>query len=109
MDAFPSNLKFLLLRLQCTIMFNSVICNFKVHYNKKDMHRLLQGVIDPSGLLPSWLTEQDCCHWTGVECDNITGRVTELSLPCHAADNDDKSHCLRGELNLSLLQLEFQQ
>ena len=74
------------------------------------MHTLLhfkQGVIDASAMLSSWLTQHDCCHWTGVECHNITGRVMELNLPCHLTDNDDKSHCLTGELNLSLLQLEF--
>ncbi|XP_061342036.1 receptor-like protein EIX2 [Gastrolobium bilobum] len=101
-------------------MFNSVTCSSKVHCNEKDMNTLLhfkQGVIDPSGMLSSWFTEQDCCHWTGVQCDNITGRVTELNLPCHTNqsivfvyghEDDDKSHCLTGEFNIqSLLELEF--
>ncbi|KAL2324531.1 hypothetical protein Fmac_023589 [Flemingia macrophylla] len=110
METFPSDVKYVLLWLLCSIMFNSVTCSLKVHCNEKDMHTLLQfkqGVTDPSGFLSSWLTQQHCCHWTGIQCDNITGRVTELNLPCHAGDKDHKSHCLSGELNLSLLQLQF--
>ncbi|KAK7279870.1 hypothetical protein RJT34_24929 [Clitoria ternatea] len=120
MDVSPSNTKFILLWLLCSIMmFNSVMC--KVPCNEKDMNILLNfknGVIDPSGMLSSWtwFTELDCCEWTGIMCDNITGRVTQLNLPCHAnhpsvfvvGDTpDDKSHCLTGELSLSLLKLEF--
>ncbi|KAL2324591.1 hypothetical protein Fmac_023649 [Flemingia macrophylla] len=73
------------------------------------------GVIDPSGLLSSWFPKLDCCQWKGVRCDNVTGRVTHLNLPCHTnqpkfldlGDKDDKSHCLTGEFNLTLLDLEF--
>ncbi|KAK7279868.1 hypothetical protein RJT34_24927 [Clitoria ternatea] len=108
----PSNIKFILLWLLCTTIFNCVTCSDlkKVHCNEKDMNTLLhfkQGVIDPSGLLSSWFTQNDCCGWTGVKCDNITARVIELDLPCHTIKNDstfiphkenddDKSHCLTG-------------
>ncbi|KAJ1427737.1 Leucine-rich repeat [Sesbania bispinosa] len=99
-------------------MFNSSMCNLKVHCNEKDMSTLLhfkQGVTDPSSLLSSWFTEQDCCQWSGVQCDNITGRVVKLNLPCHInhsaiiahGEKENKSHCLTGEFNLSLLELEF--
>ncbi|KAK7279869.1 hypothetical protein RJT34_24928 [Clitoria ternatea] len=103
-------------------MFNSFMCTShlkQVHCYEKDMNTLLnfkQGVIDHSGLLSSWFTQNDCCQWTGVKCDNITGRVTELNLPCltnHSTvvvdgEVEDKSHCLSGEFNLiSLLQIEF--
>ncbi|XP_020210207.2 receptor-like protein EIX2 [Cajanus cajan] len=110
MDVFPSNVKFVLLWLLCTFMFNSVTCSLKVHCNEKDVHILLlfkEGVTDPSGFLSSWITQQHCCQWTGIKCDSITGRVTELNLPCHAGDKDHKSHCLSGQLNLSLLELQF--
>ncbi|KHN48546.1 Probably inactive leucine-rich repeat receptor-like protein kinase [Glycine soja] len=77
--------------------------------------RFKKGVRDPSGMLSSWLPKLDCCRWTGVKCDNITGRVTQLSLPCHTTqpevvayqEKDDKSHCLTGEFSLTLLELEF--
>ncbi|KAH1191350.1 Receptor-like protein EIX2 [Glycine max] len=64
-------------------------------------------------MLSSWSTQQDCCGWRGVKCDNITTRVTQLSLPCSTIpptyiDEEDKSHCLTGSIYLSLLLLEFE-
>ncbi|KAG4397878.1 hypothetical protein GLYMA_10G228800v4 [Glycine max] len=87
MDASASNVKFFLICSLCLIMFNSVICSLKAQCNEKDTNTLLhfkQGVTDPSGLLSSCFPELDCCHWTGVKCDNIT-----------------------GEFSLNLLELEF--
>ncbi|KAK7391298.1 hypothetical protein VNO78_19712 [Psophocarpus tetragonolobus] len=111
-------LKFLLLCLLCTIMFNFVMCSWNMHCNEKDMNILLSfktGVTDPSGMLTSWFPKLDCCQWKGVKCDNTTGRVTQLNLPCHTnrhklvafGEKENKSHCLTGELNLPLLELEF--
>ncbi|RXH73573.1 hypothetical protein DVH24_016395 [Malus domestica] len=39
---------------------------------KKDLN-------DSSNLLSSWVAEGDCCTWTGVACDNLTGHVRHLS------------------------------
>ncbi|KAK7308822.1 hypothetical protein RJT34_05083 [Clitoria ternatea] len=98
------------------LMLNIVgTCSFNIHCNQKDKHALLnfkQGVIDPSGVLSSWSTQQDCCQWKGVMCNNITSRVTTLSLPCHTTlptytDKVDKSHCLTGSIHLSLVEFEF--
>ncbi|CAN1344620.1 Receptor-like protein EIX2 [Linum perenne] len=50
---------------------------------------------DPSSRLSSWGTN-DCCKWSGVACDNITGHVTELRLPC--PDARFKSYKLKGFL-----------
>ncbi|KAL2324598.1 hypothetical protein Fmac_023656 [Flemingia macrophylla] len=99
-------------------MFKSVTCSSKIHCNEKDMNTLLhfkQGVIDPSGMISSWFPKLDCCQWKGVKCDNITGKVTQLHLPCHTnqpkfvdiGEKDDKSNCLTGKFSLTLLELEF--
>ncbi|RYR16491.1 hypothetical protein Ahy_B04g073521 [Arachis hypogaea] len=43
---------------------------------KKDRNALsafMQGIEDPHKFLSSRSTEQDCCKWFGVECNNITG------------------------------------
>ncbi|KAL6297569.1 hypothetical protein ACE6H2_005711 [Prunus campanulata] len=35
---------------------------------------------DPSNRFSSWVGKGDCCNWTGVVCDNLTGHVLELHL-----------------------------
>ncbi|PNY15421.1 receptor-like protein kinase, partial [Trifolium pratense] len=73
-----------------------------VQCNEKDQETLLifkKGINDSSyDKISTWSTEKDCCAWEGVHCDNITGRVTELDL---------KQYLLKGEINLSILELEF--
>ncbi|MED6183094.1 hypothetical protein PIB30_034935 [Stylosanthes scabra] len=90
-----------------------------LHCDEKDESLLIKfkhGVTDPSGVLSSWSShEKDCCRWRGVHCDNITRRVTELRLPCDTIQSveildkdDEKPHCLSGELDMSsLFDLEF--
>ncbi|KAI9072471.1 hypothetical protein K1719_045566 [Acacia pycnantha] len=59
-----------------------------------------EGVVDPSNLLSSWSSLQDCCLWEGIMCDDK--RVVGLHL---VTFNDS---ALRGEINLSsLLSLDF--
>ena len=79
--------------------FHKGICSTSC--NAKDQSALLifkRGVVDRSNMLSSWSNEEDCCAWKGVQCDNMTGRVTRLDL------NQEN---LEGEINLSLLQIEF--
>ncbi|CAK9160945.1 unnamed protein product [Ilex paraguariensis] len=71
------------------------------------------GLIDSLGRLSSWSSaaEEDCCRWTGVRCDNVTGRVVGLHLRNPLYLNDDiksflKSQ-LQGKISPSLLELEF--
>ncbi|KAG5128890.1 hypothetical protein JHK84_035287 [Glycine max] len=75
--------------------------NTKLSCNGKDRSALLlfkHGVKDGSDKLSSWSNGEDCCAWKGVQCDNMTGRVTRLDL---------NQQYLEGEINLSLLQIEF--
>ncbi|KAF7831357.1 LRR receptor-like kinase [Senna tora] len=88
--------------------------NGAVRCNEKDRSTLMifkKGVVDLSNRLASWSTEEeDCCSWAGIQCDNVTGRVTKLDLHIDHAYNYDtleEETFLRGEINLSLLQLEF--
>ncbi|XP_028760264.1 receptor-like protein EIX1 [Neltuma alba] len=96
MAGFASQISFLLLfQLFATTLNRVMSCH------ENDQRLLLifkQGVVDPHNHLSSWTAEEDCCLWEGVHCDNITGRVTELSL---------FNHTLRGDINLCVLQLEF--
>ncbi|XP_054817375.1 receptor-like protein EIX2 isoform X2 [Prosopis cineraria] len=73
----------------------AVRCN---ENDKRLLSIFKQGVVDPKDHLSSWAVEDDCCSWVGVHCDNITGRVMKLDL---------FNHAFGGEINLSLLRLEF--
>ncbi|KAF6167610.1 hypothetical protein GIB67_031193 [Kingdonia uniflora] len=70
-----------------------------------------KGLIDRSNRLESWESD-DCCKWIGVQCDNATGHIVHLNLRNPVDLYDDGSYekhkdlKLRGELNLSLLELK---
>lgn len=97
----------LLLLLMSTTIFercNSSNTQLGSNCNEKDRSALLLfklGVENhSSSMLSSWsINEKNCCSWKGVQCDNITGRVTTLDL---------HQQYLEGEINLqSLFQIEF--
>ncbi|XP_048446562.1 receptor-like protein EIX2 isoform X2 [Pyrus x bretschneideri] len=52
---------------------------------------------DPANWLSSWVAEEgsDCCSWTGVVCDQITGYIHELHL--NSSDSDREFHYLFGD------------
>nr|GFB33588.1 probable LRR receptor-like serine/threonine-protein kinase At4g36180 [Tanacetum cinerariifolium] len=72
----------------------------------KDRQALLgfkANLEDPEGRLSTWRPEEDeCCKWSGVTCNNTTGRVTELVL-----SNFDTESALGGEISLPLLNLTY--
>ncbi|MED6111702.1 hypothetical protein PIB30_054777 [Stylosanthes scabra] len=80
---------------------NHVLCHDK---DRNALSAFRQGIEDPHKSLSSWSTEQDCCNWLGVECNNITGRVTMLEL-----SSCSEFKCfLGGEIDMaSLFELEF--
>ncbi|XP_028790900.1 receptor-like protein EIX1 [Neltuma alba] len=74
--------------------------------NERDRETLeifKRSIEDPSKLLSSWSTEQDCCHWFGVHCDNLTRRVTKLDL----SRNYSAGKRFGGQINMYVLKLEF--
>jgi len=98
-----SQFSVLLLSLFGAFTFQKIVCNnlSQVRCNEKDRETLemfKEGVIDPSNNLLTWSTQQDCCQWKGVHCDNTTSRVTKLDL---------SQQFLQGEIKLSLLELQF--
>jgi len=41
----------------------------------------IQSLINPDGVsLRDWVDGSNCCEWDGIECDNTTRRVIQLSL-----------------------------
>ncbi|KAL6952807.1 hypothetical protein U1Q18_048289 [Sarracenia purpurea var. burkii] len=66
------------------------------------------ALIDDNGRLSSWGSEElknDCCNWTAVRCDNLTGHVTEIHLRAPFSIGVGFSS-LRGKISPSLLQLQ---
>ncbi|BBG98179.1 disease resistance family protein / LRR family protein [Prunus dulcis] len=66
-----------------------------------------QHLKDPANRLSSWVGEEDsnCCNWTGVVCDNLTGHVLELHLGnSNSLLNSNTS--LGGKVSRSLLSLK---
>ncbi|KAL6123419.1 hypothetical protein ACLB2K_075941 [Fragaria x ananassa] len=77
----------LLLRLftivTLTISMGSCNGNLAVLCKESERDALLkfrQDLKDPANRLLSWGGGGDCCKWTGVVCDNITGHILELHL-----------------------------
>ncbi|CAN0917027.1 Receptor-like protein EIX2 [Linum grandiflorum] len=82
-------------------------CNGAVSCNEAERRALLNfkaDLEDPSSRLSSWAgSNGDCCTWSGVTCDNITGHVTHLHLECLYCLEKSK---FKGKINPSLLDLK---
>ena len=41
----------------------------------------IKSLIEPNGIYSGdWVDSSNCCEWPGIECDNTTRRVIQLSL-----------------------------
>ncbi|KAJ1407961.1 Leucine-rich repeat [Sesbania bispinosa] len=113
MMTFTSQISILLLLLlSATTLHRSIsTTDSLLRCNENDRGILLsfkQGIVDGFNQLSTWSTEKNCCAWTGVHCENITGRVTKLDLKRTSLVKEGQYKYLKGEINLSLLlQLEF--
>ncbi|VVA37878.1 PREDICTED: LRR receptor [Prunus dulcis] len=83
-----------------------------IDIERKALLKLKQGLTNPSNRLSSQVGE-DCCKWSGVGCNNITGRINRLDLPNRSSDGLDYSGAIvsafgfGGEINPSLLVLKY--
>ncbi|KAF8413206.1 hypothetical protein HHK36_001182 [Tetracentron sinense] len=100
--------------------FNFSLCDGsdpKVVCTEKERQALLsfkKALKDPSDRLSSWTSDENCCTWIGVGCNNITGHVVELRLGNPYSDyyitgeyEAYQSSKLGGDINLSLLELKY--
>ncbi|CAN6678509.1 unnamed protein product [Malus baccata var. baccata] len=73
-----------LLGFLCIASITLSLCNGNPNVLCKENERqtllmFKKDLKDSSDMLSSWVGEGDCCTWTGVACDNLTGHVRHLS------------------------------
>ena len=78
---------------------NDTLC---LENEKQALLNFKRDLVDPNGRLLSWVAEEDCCKWSLVVCDNITGHVKKL----HLANTFEDYRPLTGKINPSLLNLK---
>ncbi|GLT44389.1 hypothetical protein SLA2020_182920 [Shorea laevis] len=61
----------------CNGNFVHAVC---IESEKEALLRFKQGIMDRANRLASWVSDADCCRWTRIVCDNMTGHVIELHL-----------------------------
>ncbi|KAL3322732.1 hypothetical protein AABB24_040030 [Solanum stoloniferum] len=51
-----------------------------IESEKNALIKFSQGFKNPPRNMLSWMLDENCCQWKGVECDNTTGHVITLDL-----------------------------
>lgn len=59
--------------------------------------------------LPSWKAGTDCCHWEGISCDRVAGKVTALNLSNKYIQISGFHPALFSLISLKYLDLEANQ
>ncbi|XP_044463491.1 receptor-like protein EIX2 [Mangifera indica] len=126
MKPVTSNLvAFLFLELLAIVTIHLSFCSGNSYHlgciesEREALLRFKHDLEDPSNRLASWSTvNADCCTWSGVVCDNMTGHVLELNLGKDFSFENITSEILlaehealnksmlRGKINPSLLNLK---
>ncbi|XP_059276972.1 receptor-like protein EIX2 [Lycium ferocissimum] len=81
--------------VQTSAMYSGVHC---IESEKNALIKFNHGFKNPSQSMLSWMLEENCCSWKGVECDNTTGHVITLDL---------RKQLLQGESGISLPDLPY--
>ncbi|KAJ9540183.1 hypothetical protein OSB04_026689 [Centaurea solstitialis] len=82
-----------------------------IGYEKTALLEFKNGLIDRGNRLFSWnSSNEDCCNWYGITCNNQTGHVTEIGLPgpddmAIFEDQEASKQRFGGKLNHSLRNL----
>ncbi|KAG8362868.1 hypothetical protein BUALT_BualtUnG0028800 [Buddleja alternifolia] len=64
-------------------MMLPTLATFEIKCNDREREALLkfkEDIGDVKGVLSSWESDQDCCKWREIRCDNETNHVTALDF-----------------------------
>ena len=81
MGSFNLTVVFLLLIIKlssCSDHHTSVKC---IQTEREALLSFKEGLTDENDCISSWVDE-DCCKWSGIECNNKSGHVTKLEILC---------------------------
>ncbi|KAG6642852.1 receptor-like protein EIX1 [Carya illinoinensis] len=82
----------------------------KVRCIEEEQQALLQfkqHLVDHFHWLSSWASDEDCCKWEGIKCNDRTGHVVMLDLRADWWYGEPATKFLEGEISSSLLGLQY--
>ncbi|XP_048333056.2 receptor-like protein EIX2 [Ziziphus jujuba] len=99
----------LLIMLAFIIFSKSIGCSEAAGCIERERQALLSfkhGILDKGNFLSSWTSSsnEDCCKWIGIKCDNKTGHVITLDLSPVTFLNHPN---FGNEIGSSLLELQY--
>ncbi|KAK7284793.1 hypothetical protein RJT34_19546 [Clitoria ternatea] len=77
--------KRIVLQVVCVCGMQEIRC---LEREREALLQFKSAIVDYGGMLSSWTTAADCCHWEGIRCSNLTGHVLMLHLHGEAANID---------------------
>ncbi|XP_078176229.1 receptor-like protein EIX2 [Carex rostrata] len=93
------SLNFLLL-----VFIQAFLANCCIEHERDALLEFKAGVNDTSSRLASW-SDENCCNWAGIRCNNQTGHVVKLNLRNTYVDYSDDwiYYSLIGKISPSLI------
>ncbi|KAK4285048.1 hypothetical protein QN277_001794 [Acacia crassicarpa] len=107
---------FLLFILNTSLMNHICICkasnqNLCIPSERQALLNFKHHLFDPSNRLTSWSENTNCCNWTSVVCNNVSGHILQLHLKTsyddYAEFESSERSWFGGEIDPSILALSY--
>ncbi|XP_054816927.1 receptor-like protein EIX2 [Prosopis cineraria] len=85
MDSCNNNCVFILLLLLTLLINHLCLCKASdqvlcISSEQQALLNFKNHLLDPSSRLASWSKDTNCCNWTSIVCDDVTGHILQLHL-----------------------------
>ncbi|KAI9108216.1 hypothetical protein K1719_020699 [Acacia pycnantha] len=106
----------LLFMLNTSLMNHICICKASdqdpcIPSERQALLKFKHYLLDPSNRLTSWSENTNCCNWTSVVCNNVSGHILQLHLRTSYDDYAEYESFERsrfgGEIDPSILALSY--